>query len=89
MFYAYCLYSLKSKRLYIGYTSDLKQRLEEHNKGIGGEYTKRNKPFKLIFYEAFLSETDAKEQEVFYKSGYGKEVLRQKIENSLIQVSDL
>lgn len=67
----------------MGSTEDLTQRLKEHNQGIGGEFTKKNRPFKLIFYEAFLDKKDALKQEKFYKSGYGKEILKQKIENSL------
>ncbi len=89
MFYTYVLYSLKNKRLYTGYTDDLKQRINEHNKGIGGNYSSKNRPFKLIFYEAFLSKEDASKQEKFYKSGYGREVLKAKVEKSLEQVKDL
>jgi len=89
MFYTYVLYSLKSKRLYTGYTEDLKQRIKEHNNGIGGNYSNKNKPFRLIFYEAFLSKEDATSQEKFYKSGYGREVLKTKVEKSLEQVKDL
>lgn len=83
MYYVYVLYSLKSKRLYIGSTDNLKRRFSEHNKGIGGKFTRDNRPFKLLFYEAFLSKKDAVKQEKFYKSGYGREVLKDKIENSL------
>ncbi|NTU46882.1 GIY-YIG nuclease family protein [Candidatus Roizmanbacteria bacterium] len=83
MFYTYVLYSLKSKRLYIGSTADLKQRFDEHNKGIGGSYTSKNIPFKLVHYEAFLSKKDAIKQERFYKTGYGREVLKEKIKESL------
>jgi len=83
MFYVYVLKSVKNKCLYVGSTEDLTQRLKEHNQGIGGEFTKKNRPFKLIFYEAFLDKKDALKQEKFYKSGYGKEILKQKIENSL------
>ena len=75
--------SLKNKRLYVGSTDDLKRRVVEHNSGIGGKYTRDNRPFKLIFYEAFLSKEDATRQEMFYKSGYGKEVLKEKIKASM------
>jgi len=75
--------SLKNERLYVGYTDDLKRRVVEHNSGIGGKYTRDNRPFKLVFYEAFLSKEDAMRQEMFYKSGYGKEVLKEKVKNSL------
>lgn len=79
MYYVYVLYSQKSKRLYIGFTKDLKSRVQEHNSGIGGSYTKNNRPFTLVFYEAFLLKRDAMKQELFYKSGYGSEVLHDKI----------
>ena len=83
MFYTYVLISLKNNRLYIGSTSDLKRRFKEHNEGKGGVYTKNNRPFKLVFYEAFLAHADALKQEKFYKTGYGREVLREKIKESL------
>ncbi len=87
MYYVYVLLSLKNKRLYTGSTSDLRRRFREHNDGIGGKYTRDNRPYKLVFYEAFLTEKDAIKQEKFYKSGYGREVLKEKIENSLKQLS--
>ncbi len=75
MFYVYILESTKNKRLYVGVTNDLRRRFTEHNAGIGGDYTSKNKPFKLIFYEAYLNKTDALRAEKFFKSGYGREVL--------------
>ncbi len=33
MYYTYVLLSLKDRRFYTGYTSDLRKRLGEHNKG--------------------------------------------------------
>ncbi len=89
MYYVYVLYSIKSKRLYIGYTQNLKQRIEEHNKGVGGTYTKNNRPFVLVFYEAFRAKEDATKQERFYKSGYGREVLNAKISVSLDEISGI
>ena len=73
--------------MYIGSSDNLKRRIREHNEGIGGTYTKNNRPFKLLFYEAYISKSDALKQEKFYKTGYGREVLRGKIENSLIEVT--
>lgn len=83
MFYTYVLISLKTNRLYIGSTGDLRRRFEEHNQGRGGVYTKNNRPFRLVFYEAFLIKEGASKQEKFYKSGYGREVLQEKIKESL------
>ncbi len=62
MFYVYILQSVKTKRFYVGYTSDLKRRLAEHNSSKSG-YTKRYRPWRLIYYEAFLSKQDAQERE--------------------------
>ena len=70
MFYVYILQSLKDKSLYIGYTSDLRKRIKEHNAGLS-RATKPFRPYKLIFYEAFLNRIDAKHREEYLKSGWG------------------
>lgn len=85
MYYTYALLSLKSDRIYIGHTEDLKQRLIEHDTGIGGRYSSINRPFKLIFYEAFVAKKDAVLQEKFYKTGYGREVMKSKLKYTLEQ----
>ena len=76
MWYVCVLQSEKDEKLYAGFTSDLRRRFSEHNSARGGKYTKRKKPFKLIFYEAYLDKKDAMTAERFFKSGYGREVLR-------------
>lgn len=83
MFYVYCLESIRNKKLYIGYTENLRRRFSEHNQEQGGHFTKRNGPWKLIFYEAHLDKQDARAMELFYKSGYGREVMRGKLKNYL------
>lgn len=83
MYYVYVLVSRMNKSKYIGSTNDLKRRIREHNEKQGGIYTKKYAPFDLAFYEAFLEKKDATKQELFYKSGYGREVLHDKIEWSL------
>ena len=62
MFYTYLLKSLKDDELYIGYTNNLKRRFQEHNLGKS-KSTKSRKPFKLIYYEAYLSKDDAQKRE--------------------------
>ena len=68
MFYTYVLKSEKDKRLYIGYTSDLKKRFFQHSNGEVTA-TKNRRPLKLIYYQAFLSEIDARREEKYLKSG--------------------
>jgi putative endonuclease len=70
-YYVYILQSLKDNSLYIGYTSDLRKRVEKHNAGES-KSTKPFRPYKLIFYEAFLEKIDAKNREEYLKGGYGR-----------------
>jgi putative endonuclease len=62
MFYVYILKSLKDQKLYFGSTNDLKKRFREHNSGKVFS-TKYRKPFKLIYYEAYSIEKDARHRE--------------------------
>ena len=75
MHYVYILKSLKNGKLYKGLTSDLRRRLSEHNSGRS-TYTSQNGPWKLIYYEAFSNKSDAKREEIFLKSGRGKERIK-------------
>jgi len=70
MYFVYILKSLKDGKLYTGYTNDLKRRFFEHNRGLI-KITKWRRPFKLIFYEAFLNQQDATAREKYFKSLYG------------------
>jgi putative endonuclease len=80
-YYVYILRSLKNKRFYTGYTDNIIRRVIEHNSKKGGKYTSINAPYKLIFFEGYLNKKDALNAEKFFKTGYGKEVLKQKIKN--------
>ena len=82
MFFIYILLSLKDKNFYIGFTSNLKQRLNQHSRGEVIS-TKNRKPLKLIYYEAFISKTDAKKRERFLKSGSGLKFLKKQLVNTL------
>jgi len=75
MYYVYILKSEKTGKLYKGLTSDLKRRLNEHN-NREEKSTKNGAPWKLIYYEAFSNKTDARREELFLKSGKGKERIK-------------
>ena len=81
MWYVYVLKSQTKERIYTGFTSDLKRRLCEHNTGKVSS-TKSLRPLEIIYYEAFRSKKDARNEEKFLKSGYGREVLHEKIKHS-------
>lgn len=75
MYYVYILLSEKDGQLYTGYTPNLKVRIKKHNSGYVLA-TKNRRPLKLIHYESYLSESDAKRREKFLKGGKGKEELK-------------
>ena len=70
MFYTYVLRSKKDNNIYIGFTGDLKKRLNEHNKGLVIS-TKSRTPLELIYYEACLDENKAIKREKYLKTGFG------------------
>jgi len=81
-YYIYILFSLKDKSLYIGYSENLKNRIEEHRKG-GVNSTKDRRPLILIHYEAFSDKKDAKARERFLKSGFGRSQFKKAMQNTL------
>ena len=79
-FYTYVLLSFKDNEYYIGYTNDLKRRIEEHNVGKNFS-TKSRMPLKLIYFEACLNEDDAKQREKYFKSTIGRRYLSKRLQN--------
>ena len=86
MFYFYVLQFDKNKKLYYGFTNNLKRRIADH-KTKQSDFTSRNGTFKLIFYEAYINESDAREAERYFKTGHGREVLRGKLKSYLGEVA--
>ncbi len=83
MFYVYILKSAKDKKLYIGYTNNLKRRMEEHKQKKVFSTALRS-PLSLAYYESFRSQQDATAREKQlkqFKSAYGQ--LKKRIVNSL------
>lgn len=62
MFYVYLLESKKDNGLYIGITSNLQQRIKQHNSGLVLS-TKLRRPFELVYFEGYKSEKNARRRE--------------------------
>jgi len=78
-YYVYVLRSLKNNKRYIGYScKNPKSRLKEHNSGTNN-WTRRNKPFILIYQEEYETKTEARKREIFLKSGQGRKWLDEKL----------
>jgi predicted GIY-YIG superfamily endonuclease len=71
MFYVYIIFSPKFHGFYIGSTNDLKDRVKLHN---GGKVksTKPHTPWRLVWYCAFVTEKEARNFELYLKTGSGR-----------------
>ncbi len=62
MYYFYVLRKVANlKEFYTGYSSDLRKRVEAHNRGQ--ETATRGRRWELVYYEAYINERVAKERE--------------------------
>jgi putative endonuclease len=67
MTYFVYLLECSDRSFYCGYTSDLNKRIETHQKGKGGKYTRTHLPVKLIYSEEFKTRSEAMKREVEIK----------------------
>lgn len=84
-YYVYTFLSLKDKKFYTGFTTNLKDRLSRHARGEVKSTTNR-RPFKLIHYEYFINEKDAKAREIFLKSGFGRNNFKKALQRTLSEL---
>jgi putative endonuclease len=74
----YKVYILRSKRdnkRYVGFTNNLEKRIAEHNSGKVIA-TKNRRPPELIYFEGYENKFEAAKREKFFKSGKGREFLK-------------
>lgn len=72
MTYVYLLATQSApSRHYIGKTSNLKQRLSDHNAGRS-HHTAASRPWRLVTYHAFSDPWKARDFESYLKSGSGR-----------------
>ena len=64
--YCYILYSEKLDKYYVGSTTDIGKRLEEHNRGKE-KFTKAGCPWKIVYTEVFAEVLDARKRETYIK----------------------
>lgn len=82
MYYTYVLFAVDQGKIYTGYSSDLKRRLREHTLGKV-HTTARMGKMRLVYYEAFDNEQDARDREKYLKTTQGKRTLRIMLKNTL------
>jgi len=83
MYNVYFAKSLKNEKIYCGYTTKNPEiRVKEHNEG-NTQWSKNNRPLKLVYFESFVCKKDGIEREKFFKTGIGK-----KIKKAIVQAMD-
>ena len=83
----FCTYVLVSRRdgdFYIGFSSDLKKRLTDHNNGKVIS-TRNRRPLELIYFESHRNKYDALRRDKYLKTTAGKKALRLMIRESLVE----
>lgn len=78
MFYTYVLKSIVDGKLYVGFSNDLKRRFLDHNEGKVLS-TETRRPFEIVYYEACLSKEKAIKREKYFKTGFGRKFLKDRI----------
>lgn len=81
-YYVYVLRSDKDNNFYVGYTSDLKQRVNQHNEGKVVS-TKNRMPLRLVYFEGCLNQQDATKREKYLKTAWGKKYIKNRLNNYL------
>jgi len=86
---SFYVYMLKSKSIkvvtYVGYTNDLKKRINLHNSGKGAKFT-RGRKWILIYKEKFKSKNEAISREYYIKNNRS---LRNKLKNENFNITSL
>jgi putative endonuclease len=83
MYTVYVLYSKEYNKIYIGFTSDINQRLFAHNHPNNKGWTKRFQPWKIVYTEEFGEKQAAMKREKELKSSRGRAFIREKIQKQL------
>ena len=78
-FTVYILQSEKDGSYYIGFTSNLNQRLEYHNSGKS-RYTSKKMPWKVVYTELFETRSEAIRREKFLKKQKNHEFYKKLID---------
>jgi len=77
---------MQYKKLYVGFSADLKSRLDRHNKKMVPS-TRPYTPWQIIFFEAYLNKNDALRREKYLKTSKGKTTIRSMLREYFIALN--
>ena len=75
MYIVYAIYSEQFNKIYIGQTENIERRMFEHNNGLLSIYSKRYKPWKVVYTEEYPTRAEAMKRERQLKSQKGREFI--------------
>ncbi|AFH50302.1 Putative endonuclease [Ignavibacterium album JCM 16511] len=75
MYTVYTIYSEKFNKIYIGQTENIERRMIEHNNGLLSVYSKRYRPWELVYTEEYPTRAEAMKREKQLKSQKGREFI--------------
>ena len=83
IYYVYMLKSKSDKSItYVGYTNNLKKRINLHNSGKGAKFT-RGRKWELVYKEKYKSKKEAISREYYIKKNRSlRKKIKEKSENS-------
>ncbi|MBA3664896.1 MAG: GIY-YIG nuclease family protein [Bacteroidetes bacterium] len=76
LYYVYIIYSQRAGKKYTGFSEDITLRLQQHNEGSLGVYTKNKGPWVLIHLEEFENKSEALKRERYLKTGAGRDYIK-------------
>ena len=74
-FVTYILLSSKHNKTYVGFTSDLINRIKSHNQFDKKGYTAKFRPWVVVHVEFFETKSEAIKRENWFKSGVGRDYI--------------
>jgi putative endonuclease len=81
MYFVYVLKSVSYHKSYTGITDNLERRLTQHNAGYH-TYTKRWKPWEIVYNEVLNDRDEARSREKYLKSAAGRRWLEKVVFNA-------
>ncbi len=79
MYTVYILYSVKHNKTYVGFTTDLQARFLSHNELGTKGWTIKFRPWQIKHTEVFATKSEAMKREKWFKSGVGREFIKNEI----------
>ena len=76
-FVVYVLYSKTYNKTYTGFTSNIIERFHSHNKLSKKGFTRKYRPWIVIYIKFFTTKKEAMNYEKFLKTGKGRQFIKE------------